>query len=119
MSHAGLSHALFTSNPYLLGLSTADRAGCAVRCAAELFLNALESNAAEVRVEVRARGREFPASLAWRWPRARETRRGAFSAPKEAERRRERCICASKAFAKSESSTHGSRMLHAGECVEL
>ena len=51
MAHAGLSHALFTSNPYLLGLSTSDRAGCAVRCAAELFLNALESNAAEVRVE--------------------------------------------------------------------
>ena len=46
MAHAGLSHALFTSNPYLLGLSTSDRAGCAVRCAAELFLNALESNAA-------------------------------------------------------------------------
>ena len=52
-AHAGLSHALFTSNPYLLGLSTSDRAGCAVRCAAELFLNALESNATEVRVEVR------------------------------------------------------------------
>ena len=33
MAHAGLSHALFTSNPYLLGLSTSDRAGCAVRCA--------------------------------------------------------------------------------------
>ena len=48
MAHAGLSHALFTSNPYLLGLSTSDRAGCAVRCAAELFLNALESNATEV-----------------------------------------------------------------------
>ena len=59
-AHAGLSHALFTSNPYLLGLSTSDRAGCAVRCAAELFLNALESNAAEVRVEVRAaRGGAF------------------------------------------------------------
>ena len=56
MAHAGLSHALFTSNPYLLGLSTSDRAGCAVRCAAELFLNALESNATEVRVEVRAAG---------------------------------------------------------------
>ena len=47
MSNAGLSHALFTSNPYLLGLSTSDRAGCAVRCAAELFLNALESNATD------------------------------------------------------------------------
>ena len=118
MAHAGLSHALFTSNPYLLGLSTSDRAGCAVRCAAELFLNALESNATEVRVEVRAAGGgvvEVEASLAWRWPRARETRRGAFSAPKEAERRRERCTC--KAFAKSESSTHGSRMLHAGVSV--
>ena len=56
MAHPGLSHALFTSNPYLLGLSTSDRAGCAVRCAAELFLNALESNATEVRVEVRAAG---------------------------------------------------------------
>ena len=115
MAHAGLSHALFTSNPYLLGLSTSDRAGCAVRCAAELFLNALESNATEVRVEVSMFHSKRPT---W-WPRARETRRGAFSAPKEAERRRERCICASKAFAKSESSTHGSRMLHAGECVEL
>ena len=118
MAHAGLSHALFTSNPYLLGLSTSDRAGCAVRCAAELFLNALESNATEVRVEVRAAGGGVvEVEVAWRWPRARETRRGAFSAPKEAERRRERCICASKAFAKSESSTHGSRMLHAGVSV--
>ena len=75
MSHAGLSHALFTSNPYLLGLSTSDRAGCAVRCAAELFLNALESNATEVRVEVSMFHSKRPT---W-WPRARETRRGAFS----------------------------------------
>ncbi len=73
MAHAGLSHALFTSNPYLLGLSTSDRAGCAVRCAAELFLRRHE----------RGRGREFAASLAWRWPRAIETRQGSFSACKE------------------------------------
>ena len=105
MAHAGLSHALFTSNPYLLGLSTSDRAGCAVRCAAELFLNALESNATEVRVEVRAAG-----GCSW-------ARRSASCCGCSARRSAASNSTPSTAFAKSESSTHGSRMLHAGVSV--
>ena len=115
MAHAGLSHALFTSNPYLLGLSTSDRAGCAVRCAAELFLNALESNATEVRVEVRAAGGGVvEVEVTGAGGREREKRGGEHS-----RRRRKRKGAVNAVFAPARRSQKARARRTARECFML